>query len=465
MRLKDLNVPMKNVPSLEPEFMPLKPYRDAYCADVREKGSKPLAIAVERNGGQIAVTNLEVHEDAAYAEMDKEYVERMVKFLLWMKGGYKVYICGDETIADHIKTTYSKTGKREFDATFMERVYEKPFEVVGLEYDECPEENEVGIQTGGDLDGCRIGFDAGGSDMKVCAVKDGEVLYSEEIVWLPKLQDDPEYHYEHITAAIDKAASFLPQVDSIGISSAGVYVDNRCMVASLFILIEGELFEQRIKDIYLNVTKGYPNAKVKVLNDGDVAAVAGAMGLGDNNVMGIAMGTSEAVGFIDGNGLIKGWLNELAFAPVDFNDQAMEDEWSGDVGCGCKYFSQDGVIKLAEKAGLELSDELSLAQKLKEVQKLMAQGDSKAEEIFDNIGIYLGHTLAFYYEMYEMSHLLLLGRVMSGKGGDVIISRAKEVLAQEYPSISKKLDVSIPDEESRRIGQSVAAASIPDLRS
>jgi len=182
--------------------------------------------------------------------------------------------------------------------------------------------------------------------MKVCAVKDGEVLYAEEVVWLPKLKDDPNYHYENIQSCIKKAASYLPKVDAIGISSAGVYVDNRCMVASLFILIEGEVFDQRIKDIFLNVTKSYPDAKVRVLNDGDVAAVAGAMNIGSNSVMGIAMGTSEAVGFVDKEGKIKGWLNELAFAPVDYNPESMEDEWSGDYGCGCKYFSQDSVLKL-----------------------------------------------------------------------------------------------------------------------
>lgn len=463
MKIRDLFVNLKNVPSLDKDFMPLKAYTEAYNKSVKDNGGKPLAVAVERNGGRVSVYEIRVHEDEKYLAMDCQFVERLVKFLLWMKGGYKVIICGSDQIATYIESAYTVGGPREFDALFMERVFEKSFVVDKIAYDNRPKEKEEATQVAGNLSGCRIGFDAGGSDMKICAVKDGEVLYSEEIVWLPKLNDDPDYHYNHIKETMAKAASYLPQVDAIGISSAGVYVDNRCMVASLFILIEGEAFETRIKDIYLNITKDYDKAVVKVLNDGDVAAVAGAMDLGKNNVMGIAMGTSEAVGFIDGEGTIKGWLNELAFAPVDYNVGAMEDEWSGDIGCGCKYFSQDSVIKLATRAGIDLDDNLSLAEKLKEVQALVHLGDSRGIEVFENIGIYLGHTLPYYYDMYGMEDVLLLGRVMSGKGGNIIYDVATKVLEEEYKELSAVLTLHLPDEKSRRVGQSVAAASIPSL--
>lgn len=463
MNFSELDVQLKNVPSLDKGFMPFKPYKDAYEKSVEVNGGSEFAIAVERNNKQIAIYKMSVHQDQAYLDMDKTYVERFLKFLLWMKGGFKVTICGNDAIADYIKEAYAKGGAREFDAIFMERVYEHNFEVIARSYDDCPEASEVTTKVAGDLSGCRIGFDAGGSDMKICAVENGTIHYSEEIVWHPKRQDDPEYHHTHIAETIKKAASYLPRVDSIGISSAGVYVDNRCMVASLFILIEGEAFESRIKDIYLEITKAYPDAVIRVLNDGDVAAVAGAMEIGDNNVIGIAMGTSEAVGFIDQKGEIKGWLNELAFAPVDFNAQAMVDEWSGDYGCGVKYFSQDGVIKLAARAGIELADGLSPAEMLKVVQRLMEVDDQRAIEVYSNIGLYLGHTLAFYNDLYDMSHVLLLGRVMSGKGGNTIVENAQRVLLEEYEAIAHKLALHLPDEKSRRTGQSVAAASIPDL--
>lgn len=463
MNLRDLDVQLKHIPSLEPEFMPLKPYKDAYEKSVAAEGGMPMAIAVEREGGQTSVYRYACHRDERFLAMDCTFTERLVKYLLWMKGGYKVYICGNPAIADYVAKKYDKAGDRAFDVTFMERVYEQEFQVVDCTYDETPEETEEGFTVAGELGGCRIGFDAGGSDMKVCAVKDGEVLFAEEVVWLPKLNDDPAYHQEHIKATIEKAAGYLPRVDAIGISSAGVFVANRCMVASLFILIEGETFDKKVKNMFLDIASAYTDGEVVVLNDGDVAAVAGAMNLGTNNVMGIAMGTSEAVGFVGGDGKIKGWLNELAFAPVDFNEGAMEDEWSGDVGCGCKYFSQDAVIKLAHKAGIELDSSLTLAEKLKVVQGLMEEGDPRAVEIFENIGVYLGHTLAFYHEFYGMGELLLLGRVMSGKGGDTILAKAKEVIKDSYPAMDKVMKVSLPDEKSRRVGQSVAAASIPKI--
>ena len=175
------------------------------------------------------------------------------------------------------------------------------------------------------------------------------------------------------------------------------------------------------------------------------------------------MGTSEAVGYVDEKGNITGWLNELAFMPVDVNPDAMEDEWSGDIGCGVKYFSQDGVIKLAPRAGINLSESLSPAEKLKEVQKLMDQDGNNAAEIYRSIGTYLGHALAYYYDLYHCRHVLLLGRVMSGKGGDLVLEEAKRVLADEYPECSGKLFPALPDEKSRRVGQSVAAASLPEV--
>mgnify|MGYP000831412574 CR=1 FL=1 len=312
---------------------------------------------------------------------------------------------------------------------------------------------------------CGIGFDAGGSDRKVSAVIDGEPVYSEEVVWFPKITEDPDYHYDGIVSAFKSAAEKMPRVDAVGVSSAGIYIDNRTMVASLFLKVPKDKFNEKVKDIYIRAARDVfgPDIPLVVCNDGDVSALAGAMGLGENNVLGIAMGTSEAVGYVDEKGNITGWLNELAFMPVDVNPDAMEDEWSGDIGCGVKYFSQDGVIKLAPRAGINLSESLSPAEKLKEVQKLMDQDGNNAAEIYRSIGTYLGHALAYYYDLYHCRHVLLLGRVMSGKGGDLVLEEAKRVLADEYPECSGKLFPALPDEKSRRVGQSVAAASLPEV--
>ena len=201
-----------------------------------------------------------------------------------------------------------------------------------------------------------------------------------------------------------------------------------------------------------------------VANDGDVTALAGAMSMEKGCVMGLAMGTSEAVGYVNADGKLLGWFNELAFAPVDVSQGAMQDEWSTDFGVGCKYFSQDAVIKLAPRAGIALDPNLTPAEKLKVVQGLANAGDPGALQVFEDIGTYLAHTLVLYSQFYDLRYLLVLGRVASGVGGDRVIARCNRVLAEEYPELAEKVTVMLPDEKTRRVGQSVAAASLPELR-
>ena len=459
MKHLGIEVPVKHVPELDPGFLPLGKFCTAFLKDARQ----PLDIAVERAGGEVAVYKTFIHGTPDMAEADTYYVDRLIKTMLWYMGGFKVYLSGSKDIYEAMKATYCVGGKRSFDAEFMSNVYEKPFEVVYC--DAVPAEKSNPQAVGRHLGGCRIGFDAGGSDRKVSAVIDGEPVFSEEVVWYPKVTEDPDYHYEGIVSALKSAAAHMPRVDAVGVSSAGIYIENRTMVASLFLKVPKDLFDAKVKDIYIRAIRDtFGDVPYVVANDGDVSALAGAMSLEENNILGIAMGTSEAVGYVDENGNITGWLNELAFAPVDVNPDAMEDEWSGDIGCGVKYFSQDGVIKLAPAAGISLSDDLAPAQKLKEVQKLMENPGSPAEAIFRSIGVYLGHSLALYHHFYGFKHVLLLGRVMSGKGGDIILDTCKQVLADEYPEIAGKINPTLPDEKARREGQSVAAASLPELK-
>ena len=459
MNYLGIEVPVKNVPELDPGFLPLGKFCTAFLADAK----KPLDLAVERAGGEMAVYKTFIHGTPDMAEADRYYVDRLIKTMLWNMGGFRVYISGDKDIYEAMKDTYRVGGKRSFDADFMANVYEKPFEVVYC--DQVPAEKSNPQAVGRHLGGCRIGFDAGGSDRKVSAVIDGEPVFSEEVVWFPKTTADPDYHYDGIVAALKSAAAHMPRVDAVGVSSAGIYIGNRTMNASLFLKVSKEDFDAKVKDIYIRaITDTFGDVPYVVANDGDVSALAGAMNLGEDNVLGIAMGTSEAVGYVDENGNITGWLNELAFSPVDVNPDAMEDEWSGDIGCGVKYFSQDGVIKLAPRAGIELDESLSPAEKLKVVQGLMAQDDPRAAQVYESIGVYLGHTLAYYFDLYGCRHVLLLGRVMSGKGGDLILETAKRVLADEYPELAGKIVPELPDEKFRRVGQSMAAASLAESR-
>ena len=450
---------------LDPKFQPLSVVVREMREATKENG-QDVIVAIERNKGQISTYKTRIYPDGTgHDEENFRFIERIAKSLLWIAGGYKIFIAGSEVVGNKIKEAYTPNGIRAFDEDYMAGVFEHPFEVVTCSLEEAPEEYYIAESVGRHLDGCRIGFDAGGSDRKVSAVIDGESVYSEEVVWFPKLNSDPEYHYQGILEAMKTAASKMPRVDAIGVSSAGVYIENRTMAASLFLKVGKEDFDKRIKNIYLDVAKEIgEDIPVVVANDGDVTALAGAMDLNDDSVLGIAMGTSEAGGYIDQQGNITGWLNELAFVPCDFNEDAMVDEWSGDYGCGVKYFSQDGVIKLAPYAGIELDESLSPAEKLKVVQGLMEKGDQRAADIYDTIGVYFGYALAYYCEFYDIKHVLIMGRVTSGEGGVIILSRANEVLQNEFPELAKKCKLHIPDEKSRRVGQSVAAASLPEIK-
>lgn len=458
MKCYGIEVNPRRMPELDPGYVPLYQFNHAFLKDAH----KPLGLAVERSGGQIAVCETFIHGTPEMAEADRYYVDRLVKTMLWMKGGFRIFVRGDEEIFRTLKAAYAPGGSRAFDADFMAGVYERPFEVLSCET--LPEEKSSSEAIGRHLEGCRIGFDAGGSDRKVSAVIDGESVFSEEVVWFPKVTADPDYHFQGIVDAMKTAASHMPRVDAIGVSSAGIYIDNRTMKASLFLQVPPDLFDEKVKDIYIRAAKEIGDVPLVVCNDGDVTALAGAMSLDDDNVLGIAMGTSEAVGYVDEKGNITGWLNELAFVPVDASPSAMVDEWSGDIGCGVKYFSQDAVIKLAPAAGINLSESLSPAEKLKEVQKAMETQGSPAEAIYRSIGVYLAHTLALYYDLYHFKHVLLLGRVMSGRGGDLILETCKDALAEEYPEIAAAIHPALPDEKFRRVGQSAAAASLPELR-
>ncbi|NLA53351.1 MAG: ROK family protein [Clostridiales bacterium] len=382
-----------------------------------------------------------------------------------MRGGYLIKISGCKALFERLSDDYSPQGARSFDSDFMSVVYEKPFQVLWFEDpDQLATAKEDASDIGRHLNGCRIGFDAGGSDRKVSAVIDGEVVFSEEVVWFPKTNEDPAYHYEGILSAMKKAASHLPRVDAIGVSSAGIYIDNHIMAASLFLKVKKDLFDAQVKTMYIDIAKEIADVPLVVANDGDVTALAGAMSLNKGNVLGIAMGTSEAGGYVDHDMHIMGWLNELAFVPVDFNPDAMVDEWSGDYGCGVKYFSQDAVIKLAPAAGIHLDESLSPAEKLKIVQSEMEKGNPEAIKLYETIGVYFGYAIAYYALFYEIEHVLIMGRVTSGEGGTLLLNKAQEVLNIEFPDLAHKIQLHIPDEKSRRVGQSVAAASLPEIQ-
>ena len=462
--LESLEVRPRVVPPLDPGFLPASLINRYVREEARRAGAVPLRFALERTDGSIsAFATIALPDSSPLAELNLPYAERLVKFLLWQRGGWKLYVGGSEAIASHLKHVYSPTGPRAFDYDFMSSVYERPFTVVHTSPDAVPVSREASSPLGRHLNGCRVGFDLGASDRKSSAVIDGQAVFSVEVPWDPRNQSDPTYHYEGILDSIERARAHLPRLDAVGGSAAGVYIANRVRVASLFRGVPKDVFERRVANMFIEIGEqlGVP---LVVVNDGEVTALAGSMSLEDNPVLGIAMGSSQAAGYVTPEGNITGWLNELAFAPVDYRTVAPLDEWSGDGGCGVQYFSQQGAIRVAEAAGMRFAPGLDLPKKLEALQAAMARGDDLAGKVYDTIGVYLGYAVGHYADFYELKHILVLGRVTSGPGGDRIVERAQDVLRQEFPELAERVSLALPDEKSRRVGQSIAAASLPEVK-
>lgn len=448
-------------PVLDPGFVPAALWNRAYRRDVEASGEgRTVELALCRPGGTVFRWKAEMLPDAAeHAERNLLFIERALKFLLWQKGGSRVMVAGAPELAEKLAAIYSEGGERSFDWGFIgSKIFGEPITIAVVEASDLPEANDTAMALGRNLGGCRIGFDLGGSDRKCAAVIDGEVVHSEEVVWDPYFQSDPQYHLDGIHDSLKRAAAHLPRVDAIGGSSAGVYVDNEVRAASLFRGVSDEDFEKHIRGIFGTLKERWDGVPFEVVNDGEVTALAGSMALGENAVLGVAMGTSEAAGYVDAEGHIRPWLNELAFAPVDYRENGPLDEWSGDRGCGVQFFSQQGVARLAPLAGFDFGD-MPFPEQLVKVQEAMQAGDERARKIYETIGVCFGYALAHYADFYDIGSLLILGRVTSGEGGEVIIAEAEKVLAAEFPELSIRLVV--PDEKTKRHGQAVAAASLP----
>ena len=429
----------------------------------RAAGSTELTIALRREDGTASLFCTRVLARGVDDAATYLHVERTVKFLLWSRGASEILLCGSEAapLALRLQADYSSTGCRAFDADFFRKAFERPLSFRVVDASALPTASAAHLPLGRNLDGCRIGFDLGGSDRKCAALIDGKVVFSEEVKWDPYFQSDPTYHLAGIRASLDLAASHLPRVDAIGGSSAGVYVNNKVRIASLFRgITDANIFDSQVRDMFLDLAKSY-GVPFEVLNDGDVTALAGSMSLGRNAVLGVAMGTSVAAGYVDKAGNLTNWLSELAFVPVDYRPDGPADEWSGDRGCAVQYFSQQAVGRLLPLAGIALPTSMRLPEQLEELQKLLLVGDPRASQVYEAIGIAFGYSIAHLASFYELSCLLIMGRVTSGQGGTIIIEKARMVLRDEFPEL--RIDLVVPDEKDKRHGQAIAAASLPAL--
>ena len=461
-----LSLPIpRAIPALDPQFRPAVLANREFRRQVAHSNrSVPVRLALEQADGNIAC-----FETAMFSENDPAaaanfiYLERITKFLLWSRGGFRIHFDGPPALAARLAGYYRDTATGRFDSEIVgQRMFDQPIEVVHAE--QLPPERNSAAPLGRHLEGCRIGFDLGGSDRKAAAVIDGKVVFSDETGWDPYFQSDPQYHFDGIMDSLKKAATHLPRVDAIGGSAAGIYLNNRVKVASLFRGVPADLFERRVKNLFLEIAKAWNDLPFEVVNDGEVTALAASMSLRLNRVLGISLGTSTAGGYVNADGNITSWINELAFVPIDYHPAAPTDEWSGDYGCGVQYLSQQAVGRLLTPAGIEVNGKLPLPEKLKQVQTLMQRGDERAGEIYQTIGTYLGYAIAHYADFYSLENVLILGRVTSGPGGTLILETAKKTLAIEFPELAGTIVFHIPDEKDKRHGQAIAAASLPRLR-
>jgi len=445
-------------PILDSEFVPAVFWNREFEQEAADS-SESVVFGLFRDDKVVAKRTVKVLPDI---DRSFVYVERMLKALLWAVGGNRVLFSGPEALFERVKAHYSDTEIGRFDSEIIgEKIFDRELRFELEDANAIPEPKQDSAPLGRHLDGCRIGFDLGGSDRKCAAVINGEVVFSEEIKWDPYFEKNPEYHYEGTMDSLKRAAAHLPRVDAIGGSAAGDYVNNEVRVASLFRGVPADQFEEKVRPIFKRLKEEWGGIPFDVINDGEVTALAGAMSLDDNAVLGISMGTSLAAGYVTPEGNITSWINELAFAPVDYREKGPVDEWSGDAGCGVQFFSQQGVARLAPLAGIEFPENTPFAEQLVEVQRLMTEGDERARKIYETIGICFGYTIAHYSDFYDFRNLLILGRVTSGEGGQIIIEKAEEVLCAEFPALAKKISITTPDEQMKRHGQAVAAASLP----
>ena len=451
-------------PKFRPAALWVRAYRKRVAAD---PAARKVVIALQRPDGMCFHYATEALSDTPEnAQANYKFIERTVKYLLWQKGASTILISGVPEVTAQLAKDYTDEGARAFDVDFMGNlVFDTKFIVKDVAEADIPPATEPKYKLGGSWKGCRVGFDLGGSDRKCAAVKDGEVIYTEEVPWSPVTEKDWHYQHDGIIDSLKRAAAHLPRVDCIGGSSAGVYINNEVRTASLFRGIPKDDFAKHVRTLFPDISKelGVP---LYLMNDGEVTALAGSIQLGDAPVLGMAFGTSLAGGYCNAEGCLTPWLNELAFVPCDFRtveEDTPQDDWSRDFGCGAQYLSQQAVGRLAIAAGVEFAPECdTLPLRLKEMQRrLDEEDDPVARDIFIAVGRFLGYTVAYANDFYELKRFLALGRVTSGKGGDLIIAESTKVLETEFPEIAAKVKIEMPDETSKRHGQAVIAATLP----
>mmetsp|Transcript_77766 Transcript_77766/g.172217 ORF Transcript_77766/g.172217 Transcript_77766/m.172217 type:complete len:522 (+) Transcript_77766:72-1637(+) len=408
----------------------------------------------------------------------------LIQEMMWERSASSLQLCGPQEVCSKVKEAFSIRGKFKFEVETMPKVCgtpDSPFEVsIVASESALPKAVDRPIKCGQDASGCRLAFDLGKSDIKTVAIKDNKVVESKETEW-DVTNADPQYHWDMILTAMKETAATLPRVDAIGGSATGtVSADNEATWCDIFPNVPPDVYKEKVVPIFKNLAKEFGNVPLKVINDGEVTAVAGAIMVGEGNLLGISMGSSEGGGYCNKDKNLLGWINELCYIQLDLNPDAKSDPWTkGHQGISHQYLGQRGATKLAVRAGVEVPEEMypdhpnmnnmrhePHAKCLKLIQAAMKDPAKKAgvTSLYETVGVYLGYALAQYCEPghYSIDNVIILGRVSTGEGGTVMCNKAKEVLEVEFPYL-KHIKFHFPDEHFKRVGQCIAAAALPTL--
>lgn len=468
---------------LDPGFSPLILAKQKYLEAAKECKDK-LTWALPRADG-CGRYSLPVFADGTREARASAYLAGiLIQEMIWQRSAGSLILHGPPKICKFIEKCYSAGGAYEFEVMSMPKVCgtpDKPFEVKIVENEsDVPEAKDTPQVCGKDANGCRLAFDLGKSDIKTVAVKDNEVVYSKETEW-DVTNADPQYHYDAILAALKLAKDTLPKVDAIGGSATGtVSALNEATWCDIFPNVPPDVYKAKVVDIFIRLGKEIAgDVPLKVINDGEVTALAAVQKIKAGNVMGISMGSSEGAGYANADGNLMGWISELCYCRIDLNPKAPTDPWSKGAhrGLSHMYLGQRGTTKLAAKGGVEVpanykyphTDMCTIkhenhAQCLKLIQEA-TKGD-KADEvkkIYETVGTYLGYALAGYCEFYKIDHVMILGRVSKGKGGDIMLDQAKKVLEEEFPQFAH-IKFHTADDHFKAVGQCIAAAALPELK-
>jgi len=408
----------------------------------------------------------------------------LIQEMIWQRSASSLILAGPPKQCELLKAAFSTGGAYEYEIKSMPNVCGTPDAVFGVticKAEELPAAKDTPQEMGKDASGCRLAFDLGKSDIKTVAVKDGEVVYSKETEW-DVTNVDPDYHFKAIVDALQLAKATLPKVDAVGGSATGtVSGANEATWCDIFPNVPADVYKAKVVDIFIRMAKEVAgDVPLKVINDGEVTALAAVQKIGKGNILGISMGSSEGGGYADKDGNLNGWINEMCYIKLDMNPEAPTDPWTKGYHRGIShlYLGQRGATKLAAKAGVQVPDNYVFphpdmctikhedhAQCLKAIQKAMADPaqEPQVRKLYETVGVYLGYGLAQYSEFYKIDHVMILGRVSKGAGGDLVLEVAKKVLMAEFPQYGH-IQFHTADDHFKAVGQCIAAAALPILK-